>query len=101
MTEGKTMPIAVTDPFARKLMNQYLDNRRKDIDKLTSALEDSDFETIRITGHNLLGSGSAYGLDGISGIGESIEKAAESADEQRIERLIGELRDFLKWLKVL
>ena len=101
MTEYKQKPIEVADPFARKLMGQYLDNRKHDIDRLAAALAASDFETIRVTGHNLYGSGAAYGLDDISFIGAGIEEAADSADAKRIETLIGELRDFLKRLKVL
>lgn len=101
MAENNEKPIEVADPFARKLMGQYLDNREHDIDKLTAALAASDFETIRVTGHNLYGSGAAYGLDDISSIGADIEKAAEAADAERIEGLIAQLREFLKRLKVL
>lgn len=98
-TKGK--PIEIADPFARRLVGKYLDNRRGDIDKLKSALEKSDFETIRVTGHNLYGSGAAYGLDDISWMGASIEAAADSKDIPRIERLIGELTAFLHKLKVV
>lgn len=93
-------PIEIADPFARRLIGQYLGNRKDDIDKLTRALAESDFETIRITGHNLYGSGAAYGLEQISWLGEGLEKAAETADAPGIERLIGELTDFLHKLRV-
>ena len=91
MTGNKEKPIEVADPFARKLMGQYLDNRKHDIDKLTAALAACDFETIRVTGHYLYGSGAAYGLDDISFIGAGIENAADAADAKRIETLICEL----------
>ncbi|MDH3616555.1 MAG: Hpt domain-containing protein [Gammaproteobacteria bacterium] len=94
-------PIEIADPFARRLIGKYLDHRKDDIGKLKSALEDSDFETIRITGHNLYGSGAAYGLDDISWLGESIEHAADARDGPQIERLIGELTDFLRKLRVV
>ena len=94
-------PIEIVDPFARQLVGRYLENRKVDIKKLTVALSKSDFETIRTTGHNLYGSGAAYGIDDISFIGASIENAADSADADRIKRLIGELSDLLKHLKVL
>lgn len=99
--DEKGKPIEITDPFARRLIGKYLDNRKGDIEKLTRALSDSDFETIRVTGHNLYGSGAAYGLDHISWIGASIEKAADAEDASDIERSIGELRSFLERLKVL
>lgn len=93
-------PIEIADPFARRLVGKYLSHRKDDIGKLKSALEASDFETIRITGHNLYGSGAAYGLDDISWLGASIEQAAEKEDGPQIERLIGELTDFLRKLRV-
>jgi len=99
--DGQGKPIEITDPFARRLIGKYLDNRKDDIGKLTQALSDSDFETIRVTGHNLYGSGAAYGLDHISWIGASIEKAADSKDVSEIERSIDELESFLHRLKVL
>ena len=68
--QGK--PIEIDDPFARQLMGKYLGHRKDDVDKLRRALAASDFDTIRITGHNLYGSGAAYGLDDISWLGASI-----------------------------
>lgn len=101
MAGNEEKPIEIVDPFARQLVGRYLENRKVDIKKLTVALSKSDFETIRTTGHNLYGSGAAYGIDDISFIGASIENAADSADADRIKRLIGELGDLLKHLKVL
>jgi len=100
MSSKKGSPIEIADPFARRLVGKYLDNRKGDIDKLQKALADSDFETIKVTGHNLYGSGAAYGLDPISFMGADIENAAEAKDGARIEELIDEMTDFLRKLKV-
>jgi len=96
----KGKPIDIDDPFARRLVGKYLENRKDDIEKLKRAVKKSDLETVRITGHNLYGSGAAYGLDEVSWIGASLESAAEAADIPRIERLIGELTEFLARLGV-
>lgn len=96
--KGKT--IDITDPFARKLVGDYLENRRADIAKLTQALLDSDFETIRITGHNLLGSGAAYGFEAISEMGAGIESAAETRDIRGIERCIADLQHLLGEVRI-
>ena len=93
-------PIDISDPFARQLMARYLERRDTDIGKLRSALLETEFETIRVTGHNMYGSGSAYGLDEISRLGQSIEDAAERQDTDRLERLIGDLEAFLGKLKI-
>ena len=100
VADDKGNPLDIADPFARKLVGKYLENRKVDIARLTDALADADFETIRVTGHNLYGSGAAYGLDDISGIGARIESAAESEDKEQVEQLIGELRNFLIRLQV-
>ena len=96
--KGKTIEIA--DPFARRLVGKYLENRNDDIAKLTNALGSADFETIRITGHNLLGSGAAYGFDDISTMGAGIETAATNCDVPQIERLIGDLQELLRKITV-
>ncbi len=101
VTGGPGKPIEITDPFARRLIGKYLDNRKDDIGKLTQALADSNFDAIRVTGHNLYGSGAAYGLDHISWIGASIEKAADAKDISGVEQAIDELKLFLQRLRVL
>lgn len=93
--------IEVSDPFARRLIGKYLANRKQDVGKLTLALSKGDFESIKITGHNLYGSGATYGLDDISLLGASIERAALNEDPARIEALIDEMREFLHKMKVL
>lgn len=81
-------------------MARYLERRGSDVDNLRDALDATNFETIRVTGHNLFGSGSAYGLDEISRLGEKIEKAAEQRDAAGLEALISDLEVFLGALKI-
>ncbi len=100
MVDSTDNPIDIEDPFARRLVDKYLQRRREDIDMLMLAAQSADFETVRITGHNLYGSGAAYGLEEISTIGAHLESAAEAADVSTITRLIGELRQFLINLRV-
>lgn len=101
MTVENIVPIEIADPFARKLVGQYLEKREGDIGKLRGALESEDFETIRVTGHNLYGSGSAYGLDEVSRIGANLEQAAEQQDGAGVTRLIDDLAIFLRTVEVI
>ena len=94
-------PVEIGDPFVRRLIGKYLANRKDDVARLTLALSEGDFESIKIAGHNLYGSGATYGLDDISFLGASIEKAAIDEDPARIEQLIDEMREFLRRMKVL
>ena len=93
--EKKVDPKDIADPFARKLVGRYLDNRRNDVDKLAAALNRDDFALIEVTGHNLFGSGGAYGLGEISRIGAAMEEAAASSDRAKIAQLINELAEFI------
>ena len=92
----KTIPIEIADPFARKLVGQYLENRERDVEKLRVALQRHDFDAIRVTGHNLFGSGSAYGLDEVSRIGARLEQAAGEQGSEEICRLVAQLADYLR-----
>lgn len=100
MGDHKDKSIEVADPFARQLMARYLERRERDLVLLDEALANSDFDVIRRTGHNLSGSGSAYGLDAVSVLGRSIETAAESADVEHIRALLDDLAVFVRTVKI-
>lgn len=93
-------PIDIADPFARRLIAQYLDRRRADIDALRAALSEDRFDEIRVSGHNMSGSGSAYGLDRVSAIGAGLEDAARNGDSTEIERLLEDLDRFVRGLRL-
>ncbi len=96
MRPGESNTVVVSDPFARRLMVRYLGQREQDVDALRAALDICDFEQIRVKGHNLFGSGSAYGLDRISELGASLERTAEKADAEAVAALIDELEAFVR-----
>jgi HPt (histidine-containing phosphotransfer) domain-containing protein len=83
------------------LLPGYLENRQGDIAKLLETLEKKDYETIRALGHMMKGSGSGYGFEGITLIGESLEMAAREKDEEAIRRAIGELTTYLNRIKII
>lgn len=96
MSDDRDKSIEVADPFARQLMARYLKRREEDLVHLNQALKDSDFEAIERAGHNLSGSGSAYGLDAISEIGRSIEAAASRADSKQTKRSLDDLAEYVR-----
>lgn len=93
--------VTVNDPFARRLMVRYLSHRKQDIHSLRAALASEDFETIRDKGHNLFGSGSAYGLDRISELGAALEKTAKKKNSDAISDLIETLEAFVHNVRVI
>ncbi len=82
---------SLVDPFARQLQAQYLRRRRTDIKALRDAQNRTDFAAIGLIGHKLFGSGSPYGLDEISRLGASLERAADTQDIDSIDRLVAQL----------
>ena len=61
----------------------FLENRRKDLDKIQAAVAANDFETLKSIGHTLKGVGGGYGFHYLSELGKEIETAAKnnSADD--------------------
>ena len=96
MSDERDKSIEVADPFARQLMARYLKRREDDLELLGRALAESDFEVIERTGHNLSGSGSAYGLDAVSELGRGIEEAARREDAAETRSLLDDLANYVR-----
>lgn len=92
--------IEIADPFARRLLNRYLERRKADLAVLRTALSNNNYASIELTGHNLSGSGAAYGLERVSQLGADLENAAQSADPDRIRQLVDQLEDFIAGVTV-
>ncbi|MFC4441219.1 PAS domain S-box protein [Caulobacter henricii] len=72
-----------TRPAARKLAARrpaYLLNCRQTAIDLDAALAGLDFETVILLGHNLRGSGGAFGFQAITDLGAGLEAAGERRD---------------------
>lgn len=98
---SKDERVDIVDPFAKRLLVRYLGRREADLESLRSALAGNDFETIRVKGHNLYGSGGAYGLDRISELGDSLETAAEAKDEDAIAKHIDALESYVRKIRIV
>lgn len=73
----------------------YLDKRRADVVSYRNALASGDFETIRMLGHKMKGTGAGYGFDMLTSMGAGIEKAAKDRDATAIEKAVSEFAQFL------
>ena len=82
-------------------MVRYLSHRQDDVESLRAALDRQDFESIRNKGHNLFGSGSAYGLDRVSELGAEIEKKAERGNGEALATLIESLDAFIRNVRIV
>jgi HPt (histidine-containing phosphotransfer) domain-containing protein len=93
--------IVQVDPDLEDLIPGYLQNRRQDMEAILQALEKQDFETIRILGHTMKGTGGGYGFDAISEMGRALEEAAKTRDTQAIKRELASLLDYLEAVEVV
>lgn len=82
------------------LIPEYLEGRRRDVESMRTALADGDFESMRILGHNMKGTGGGYGFDAITVIGGAIQQAAINTDAGELEKLTGELADYLGRIQI-
>lgn len=87
--------VVQANPIVMRLLPKYLENRRKDIGILESALAAGDLTLLRKLGHDMRGTGGAYGVLPISHIGEEIEEAALISDLDRIRKAVQALVLFL------
>jgi HPt (histidine-containing phosphotransfer) domain-containing protein len=79
------------DPAVQRLLPTYLANRRSEVAALRAAAERGDRDTLRRHGHDLRGSGGAYGVPGIQRLGEQLEVAAGAADYSTAHEIIDAL----------
>ena len=81
-----------------KLANRvpaYLQNCRQNVMTMVDALDRVDFETLNFLGHQMRGSGGAYGFQGITDICGGLQLAAESADTGATRKFLSELSTYL------
>jgi HPt (histidine-containing phosphotransfer) domain-containing protein len=86
------------DAGLAKLVPSFLENRRRDLEAIASALARSDYDNVRILGHNMKGSGAGYGFDRITEIGASLEQAAGRREPEAIRARAAELCRYLDGL---
>lgn len=89
------------DNSLEHMVPSFLEHRQEDVSTITQALQDNEYERIRISGHNMRGSGSAFGFDGISDIGRSLESAARAEDTAEIRCLIDQLISYLGQVQIV
>jgi hypothetical protein len=95
-------PISIrVDPEIAALIPGFLANRHKDIELLLDAVNQGDFETARILGHSMKGSGGGYGFDGITDIGAEIETAARRNDPVAIRSQVTALSRYLARVEIV
>ncbi len=84
-----------------ELIPGFLENRQTDIKSIQDAIESGDFETVKILGHSMKGSGGGYGFDGITDIGAVIEQAGKDNDAETAKKGINDLASYLDNVEIV
>ena len=93
--------IVRVDPDIEDIVPIFFEKLNEEIDAALESLERANYEDIHIWGHNLKGTGSGYGFDGVSEIGKSLEQAAEAQNAEEIHKLVDELSTYLAQVDVV
>jgi CheY-like chemotaxis protein len=73
----------------------YLDHRRAESSHLDRALQNGDFAALRKAGHNLKGTGAAYGFAELTDIGRELEAAARDNNAAAAEALLDQIETYI------
>lgn len=87
------------DPEIARLVPEFLENRRADVQKLREHIEAGEFDAIRTAGHRMKGTGRGYGFPRISEIGRALESAGTDSDTGRARAATDALEAYLERLK--
>ncbi|MDX9786925.1 MAG: Hpt domain-containing protein [Desulfobacterales bacterium] len=102
MTQRNEQQIEVRiDSDLADLIPGYLENRRKDVSDIWVALELEDYETIRVLGHGMKGSGGGYGFEAITELGRALEQAAKNRELKTIKKQAVDLLYYLDHLQLI
>ncbi|MDO8359543.1 MAG: PAS domain S-box protein, partial [Devosia sp.] len=88
----------------RKLVDRipaYLQHCRQNVVTLLEALDRVDFAAVSMLGHNMRGSGGAYGFQPITDIGAALEQAGDDRDNDASRRWVGELSTYLDGVEAI
>jgi PAS domain S-box-containing protein len=83
------------------LAPDFLNKRRQDVDKLQRALDEQKFDSVRVLGKSMKGTGAIYGFEQIAELGKSLEQAAVDESTATIQSLTLELEDFLERVELV
>jgi len=89
------------DQGLEEIVPGFLENRRRDVQALETALQQNNLAQIRMIGHRMKGDGGGYGFDAISMMGDALEQAAAREDRDAIRRHTAEFIDFLARVTVV
>lgn len=100
MESAERIWIDVPEDLPRDLVVQFLHSCREDLTRLHAALAASDYDRARRLGHQMKGTGSPYGLPGVTRIGSAIEQASACGNAIELASQIQLLEAYLSLVEI-
>jgi HPt (histidine-containing phosphotransfer) domain-containing protein len=97
----KNKIIVRVDRDLEEITPGYLRMLREDVTRIKGSLERDDWETIRLIGHNMKGSGSGYGFEEVSRLGRLVEQSAQERSGEQARRVTEEISRYLENVEVV
>lgn len=88
-------------PGVEEAIPLFLELALEEVQSLEEALRKNNYDRIRSIGHDLKGTGSGYGFDGITEIGKWLEVAGKAGNWAEAKRHISSLKDYLARVEVV
>jgi CheY-like chemotaxis protein len=88
----------VSEQEQQQARQEYLAAQRQEVRQITDLLAARDFDSLRLLGHRLKGSGGCFGFPEITRIGGELEAAAGAADLAACRAQLDALTDCLREL---
>ena len=98
---GSDRLVVNVDPDIEEIVPIFLQDSRDDVESIMKALQQGDFETIRILGHSMKGAGGGYGFDDITDIGQYLEQAAKEKNSGMVTKQVEYLAAYLERVVVV
>jgi HPt (histidine-containing phosphotransfer) domain-containing protein len=96
----RRFPIVVADPWFASRIPQFLEATRSEMSAARSACGAGGFDRIRLIARRLKGNATEHGIDTVAQLANLLERAARTDDRASVERVIGEVEQYVKHVQV-
>ncbi len=89
------------DPDLADYIPTFVENRKKELEQATHALQANDYEALRALGHTLKGCCASYGFIELGDLGKRLEDLAKIEKSEEISSLLTDMNWLLSHFEVV
>ena len=93
--------VVPVDAAIQDIIPDFLRHRGENVASIRDALEAGDFDAVRQIGHDIEGSGGAFGFDFMAEIGRCLSQAPSDTAPAQVRGLADELASYLARLRIV